>query len=823
MAVQIDLTQALEAFRKQLAVAGVLTDAIITDGEIHRCGTAGKEHKMDGAYLFHPDPPYSGWYHNYRTGIGDKWTYGASPPMSPSESKRLQKRILAENAKRREERRHRHAAAAEKAREAMGTLPAATADHPYLIKKGVAPVGDLRIEGNKLVVPILGEDGRPQSIQHILPNGEKRFLIGGKIQGGYFPIKGNDGALYIVEGLATGLSVHEATGQTVLCAFNAGNLKNVALLARSQYPDREIIIAGDNDCNTEGNPGRTKAIEAAQAVGAQITIPEFSPDNTSGTDFNDLHAQMGIGEVKNQVKRTQEVNMDENNTQQEQGNSSLHLPADFPRGIYPPVIEGSLLAASKAFNVPFSVPAVTFLVAGAAAIGCTRCLCPKKGWDVFANFFLAIVAESGMGKTPCSARIMEPLHKRDYAYYEEYLCELELYEAEKAKWEKKARRGSSGTPDVPKPTLPRQKELYLDDATMEKVGKALEANQRGILWYRDELAGLFADLGKYSSKKDTGDKARLLSANCCKPWKLSRATKQDVYIPRACVTLFGTIQPEVMKRCFSPEDKDSGLLQRLIFIQCVRDTPPFWVDDEYDDHTAKPVNQALEYLLGLDFQEDGEPYKITFNEDASETFKEWFNGKAWEIANNPELQKYRTLAPKQNEQMFKLCLILHLLECWADGRADTSQIVPETVIRATTLEDWIIEHRRQVWDMFDEGTQGQPSSTFDRRVAVAILELKDEIQNGHLPTSRITEHLNIGVPAGYEIKAESVGRTYKKLGLSAGRGSSGQRGVAISPDQLERLEKDAGHLLKGKSPGLHDSPTPALDDNEWDGSNEVGV
>jgi len=39
--------------------------------------------------------------------------------------------------------------------------------------------------------------------------------------------------------------VHEATGQSVVVAFSSGKLPAVAAELRKRFPDREIIVAGD--------------------------------------------------------------------------------------------------------------------------------------------------------------------------------------------------------------------------------------------------------------------------------------------------------------------------------------------------------------------------------------------------------------------------------------------------------------------------------------------------------------------------------------------------------------------------------------------------
>src|SRR6266496_5503173 len=84
-----------------------------------------------------------------------------------------------------------------------------------------------------------------------------------------------DGPLVIVEDYATGASINEATGFATVCAMYCTNLRAVAEALRAKWPTREIIVAADNDQFTDGNPGLTKATEAALAIDARISVPSM--------------------------------------------------------------------------------------------------------------------------------------------------------------------------------------------------------------------------------------------------------------------------------------------------------------------------------------------------------------------------------------------------------------------------------------------------------------------------------------------------------------------------------------------------------------------
>ena len=55
-------------------------------------------------------------------------------------------------------------------------------------------------------------------------------------------------------------------------AFDAGNLEPVALALRAKFPHIEITLCADNDMNTPGNPGLSRAREAAAAVGGLLAV-----------------------------------------------------------------------------------------------------------------------------------------------------------------------------------------------------------------------------------------------------------------------------------------------------------------------------------------------------------------------------------------------------------------------------------------------------------------------------------------------------------------------------------------------------------------------
>jgi len=291
---------ALNTFRTIIEAAGLRPGNVIADGKLHRCPVEGKPRDRDGAYVFHLDSPASGWWQNWCTGEESNWTAKEEQTLKLHEREALQARIEADRSAREAEEAKRQAKSHDNATRILADALACTA-HPYLERKGVKPCPGLKLgKDGRLVVPVLDGEGKSISLQFIAADGGKLFLPGGRVRSGFFPIKGDTGRLCICEGLATGLSIHEATGHSVLCAFNAGNLEHVAAHARKKYPDRELVLCADDDHSTAKNPGLSKATAVALAVGALLAVPSFK-EPAGRTDFNDLHQAEGLDVVREQL------------------------------------------------------------------------------------------------------------------------------------------------------------------------------------------------------------------------------------------------------------------------------------------------------------------------------------------------------------------------------------------------------------------------------------------------------------------------------------------------------------------------------------------
>lgn len=166
----------------------------------------------------------------------------------------------------------------------------------------------LMFKKGSIAIPLRDAAGKLWSLQAINEQGTKLFPKYGR-KAGCFHVLGELAGAAVVgeaEGYATAASVHMATGWPVAVAVDAGNLAAVAASLRAGCPEAQLVLAGDDDPGTAGNPGRAKAVAAAAQVGGVAAFPVLPGENAGG-DWNDLHAGWGLQAVAEQLADAREA------------------------------------------------------------------------------------------------------------------------------------------------------------------------------------------------------------------------------------------------------------------------------------------------------------------------------------------------------------------------------------------------------------------------------------------------------------------------------------------------------------------------------------
>jgi len=292
---------AVASFKDAMRAAGLEPPAVIIANTVHRFPGKGKRPPNCAGWCYLFGDGLGGCFGDWSSGLRVTWQAKRTKPRSPLERADFVQQIQEAARLAEQERRILQAQAATRAANIWRVAQPAPVDHPYLVRKRIRPHG-ARLHNHALVLAVVDFSGRLCSLQFIDGDGTKRLLRNGRKQGCVIHVAGDmaDATLVVIcEGWATGCTLAEdAPSALVLSAIDAGNLEVVAVAARARWPSAKIVIAGDDDRLTPGNPGATKALAAAVSAGALRALPTWPPNAPPDlTDFNDLVVWSAGGEA----------------------------------------------------------------------------------------------------------------------------------------------------------------------------------------------------------------------------------------------------------------------------------------------------------------------------------------------------------------------------------------------------------------------------------------------------------------------------------------------------------------------------------------------
>lgn len=729
-------------------------DDIHGDGKLHRFSSNGKPRDDSGWYTLHLDGLAAGVFGCWREGFSQTWCSKTNDTMTEAEREAHRQRLEAMRLQREADTAQRQDAAATVAAQRWDAATPATA-HPYLARKGVQGHG-VRVEADGfLIVPMRDTTGKLWNAERINPadSKDKRGLYGGRRTGLYHAIGGKPtGRLIVCEGFATGASIHEATGAAVAVAFNAGNLLAVATELHRKYPALRLIVAADDDHMTPGNPGLTKATEAARAVGGSLAVPEFFgyERGDKHTDFNDLHQLAGAAAVQAGMDRAALVTAGAADSTATTASDwpDLHpLIAQteaqpYPMDALPPLIHGAVQEVCGFVKAPVPLVAMSALAALSVAIQAHHDVQRAEKLEGPASLFLCCIADSGERKTSCDGYFTKAL--RDYEATErerakpliqEHLTDMDAWKAQRGGIQEKIKfLSKEGKPtnqlvaqlhdlDRAKPKAPRVPRLIYSDATPEALASnlatgwpsgAVLSNEGGIV------------LGGHAMNKDVAmrNMARLNQLWDGKIGATDRVTTESYGDTTARLTMSLQVQDPTLRAFFDNTKglaRGTGFLARFLVA---------WPESTMGTRmfTAPPdgwpalagFNARLSAILNrpAPVDENGvlTPSMLSLAPDAKEAWVAFHDVIEAELANGGELFDLRDVGSKAADNVARLAALFHTFKgsigpIDADCIESAAQIVvwhlteakrflgelamPEEVANPMRLETWLLDWCRR--------------------------------------------------------------------------------------------------------------------------------
>jgi hypothetical protein len=360
------------------------------------------------------------------------------------------------------------------------------------------------------------------------------------------------------------------------------------------------------------------------------------------------------------------------------------MPAPvFPTDVLGPAANWTVDTANGK-SAPIEFVALGLLVAVAGLVGPKRRVSPWETWDEPGILWGALVAPPSTHKSPAIDPIRDVVlqleRDRNAGWAEtkaRYEIEKQLAEERLAEWQASVRAARKTNYDLPPqpadclaPKVPKPAQLWITDATTEKVALLLADNPGGLICFRDELSGLLGSFDRYSGKG--GDRSFWIETYGGRPYRYNRVKyDESIDIPHCAVSILGGIQPDRLHRLLLSGD-DDGLASRLLcaWPDPVRPRRPTVFPD-----TTLPL-EALRRITQIAFDRDGDitrPRTIMLESDAADEFQAWWEGEQWSMK-NATTGLLASATGKLDGLVLRLALALEILG-WAWGQRNTAEPV----------------------------------------------------------------------------------------------------------------------------------------------------
>jgi hypothetical protein len=544
-----------------------------------------------------------------------------------------------------------------------------------------------------------------------------------------------DGPLYSPEGEKD----TDAAGSLGLSAFTSGFGCN-AETATDWGPyiaGRDIIIVAD--AHTPGVEHAYRKAQIFHDLGCKVKLIEALPgvpDGGSVSDFVELHDSAESDDLRRQIEAiVEETPRWFPPVPAEASDAAVALPEwrPFPVECLPEPIRSLAREGATALGCDPSMIALPVLSVCAAAIGTTRQVRLKRTWTEPPVIWSAVIARSATLKTPAHDLAVRPLLKaqeNQFRAFEsasrEYETDRLHYDTELSEWKRSKRTRDRLASPPQAPSAPVCVRHLVSDCTLEALAPILSGNPRGLLVARDELSGWLGSFNEYKSKgSDVPNWLQLHRAGTIVVDRKSAAQK-TIYVPRAAVSICGTIQPGTIRRALTTEFFECGLAARLLIAE-----PPIkpkrWREAELPERVERDYAATLLRLLSLSQEpgRDGElrPVDVELSPEAKRLWVTFYNEFA-DDQSNAGSDDLAAVFGKLEAYAARFALVLALV-----AAPDSRAIDAESVRAGIGLAKWFASEAERMYAIFAESDEGRERSTLigwirDHGGTVAVRDLQ---------------------------------------------------------------------------------------------------
>ncbi len=346
--------------------------------------------------------------------------------------------------------------------------------------------------------------------------------------------------------------------------------------------------------------------------------------------------------------------------------------------------------AAEGANCSIDYCAMPLIGAAAALIGNTRTVSAWPGCSEPCISWMCLVGDPSSNKSPGIDPTLDLIRRIEVEMadsfdetHRQWETESEIAKANYERWKLEVREATKEgkvAPTLPKaavePDEPTRPRVVVNDSTPEKLGELEAVHPKGLMFFRDELAGWFGAFDRYGG--NGAERAFWIEAFGGREHTIDRVkSKKPIRIPHHSVSVLGGIQPERLVELL--KGPDDGLPARFLW-SWPEAMPPKRPMRALDRTPALAALQKLRRLeMGADQFWNPQPQVLLLASKAADLFQQW--REEHYAASRDLLGPIASAYGKAPGHLLRLSLTLeHLWWCSGAAGNDCPQSISEAAL-----------------------------------------------------------------------------------------------------------------------------------------------
>lgn len=360
----------------------------------------------------------------------------------------------------------------------------------------------------------------------------------------------------------------------------------------------------------------------------------------------------------------------------------------------PSFLQPWIVDVCQRMQVPLEFVAAPAIVAVSSIIGRKIAIKPLRNddWTVIPNLWGMLVADPGSMKSAAMNQALRPLNalekksrsdfekacQQEAIHQKDVTLEIEaLKQSIKLDWSQGIGRQIENKKEEIKllqaeecRTPLKEKRHKTNDPTIEKLAVILKDNPQGLLLLRDELSGWLESLAK--SGREGSREFYLEAWNGNGSFSFDRIGRGSTFTESICLSIFGGIQPERLKKYFDRYENShgqDGFIERFQ-LSMYPDPLPTWelLDKKPDQKAYDRVLDLFQKLDDLPMNESGSII-FEFSSEAQDLFYSWRKDLELRILNTDTKNLKKSYLSKYRSLMPSLALIFQVIQNSHDNKS----------------------------------------------------------------------------------------------------------------------------------------------------------